>query len=284
MWNVLDFLVFVVIASSARAAKVDSMENTFNCYTDYLKRHGLLESNFQSEPFNGESILCEVVLSTTVEGVYSALRDEFSKTEELKDAASCIVENLKAAKWSDLDIKEQIYEFSDLLSDEEKHEKIRELKKLQGKISGDAIVACMAEKEFGELFDQIFHKDDQEDFVGDYCARRFAIVNNLVDVNVYNVSLNPKNLKTEDINCDVINSQHFAEAERELREHLLKDIGENAHKVDCLISKYHDNHYFNKSLAVALLGELNVSGDQKTRERNNFIAIMIKITKNLSEC
>lgn len=280
----IEFLLILIVAASARSAEVESLENTFNCYSDYLKRHGVLEQSHQSEPFNGESILCEAVLSTTVEGIYSALYDEFSKTDELKNAASCIVGNLRKSKWSDLDLKEQVYETSEQLSDDVKEEKIRELKNLQAKVSGDAIVACLAEQEFGELFDQIFEKEEQDDFVGDYCARKYAIENNLVDTKTYHVVANPHNIITNEVKCDVINQEHFKEAEAELRQHLLKDIKEDLGRVECLIKKYHDNHYFNKTLTVALLGELNITEEQKIFERRKFIESMIKITENLMEC
>lgn len=284
MWNVLDFLVIFIVFATVRGAAVDSMENTFNCYADYLKRHGLIEEDFVSEPFNGDSFLCEVVLSTTVETVYADLLERFEKNEELKEAAACIVETLQEEKWSDFDIKEQVIRTSQSFTDEEKQVKIYELKQIQEKISNDAIVSCLAEKEFGELFDQIYEKDDQEDFVGDYCARMYAIQNSLLDTNVFTVNPNPNNLNTQDIKCEAINKQHFEEAEEELRTHLLKDIGENVSKVDCLIKKYHDNHYFNKTLVIAMLGELNITDHQKSIEKSKFVQSMIKITKDLSEC
>jgi hypothetical protein len=296
MLDVFKFLViFTVFATVQGVDDVDSMETTFNCYTDsilnisycytdYLKRHGLLETSFKTQANTGESHLCEVILSTTVETVYSDLLIGFNKNDELKNAAGCIVENLRQLKWSDLEIKEQVIEISESLTDEEKYTKIKELKHLQEKISSEAILSCLAETEFGELFDEIFDKDDQEDFVGDYCGRTYAVQNNLIDINVYHVNPNPKNIKTQEINCEIINKQHFDEAEKELKQHLLKDIGENDSKADCLIRKYHENHYFNKTLAIALLGELNISADQKKVEKAKFVQSMIKITKDLSEC
>ncbi|CRL07703.1 CLUMA_CG020657, isoform A [Clunio marinus] len=284
MWNVLDFVLIVITVSTVQSASVESMENTFNCYADYLKRHGLLEPSLQFEPFNGESFLCETVLSATVEGVYSGLYDEFSKREDLKDAAMCIVNTLKELKWSDLDIKEQIYLISDGLTGEEKDMKIQELKKVQARISGNAIVSCLADKEFSELFNQIYAKDDQEDDVSDYCARKYAIESNLIDRNVYHISLNPKNISVNGIECDIINKQHFDDAEEELRQHLLRDFKEDRQKVDCLIKKYHENRYFDKTLSIALLSELDITEQQKEVERKRFIENMTVITKNLAEC
>jgi hypothetical protein len=283
MWDILNFLVIFIVCSAVQSADVETAENSFNCYADYLKHHGLLEKSFESEPFNGESYLCEVVLSTTVETVYTDLLKEFSKNEELKDAAGCIVDNMRKAKWSDLDIKERVIDISEL-DDDVKLKMIFEIKRLQEKISSESIVSCLAEKEFGGLFEEIFRKDDQEDFVGDYCARVYAVDNKLIDTNVNSIVLNPHNIKTDEVNCDVINKQHFDHAEKELKEHLLKDIGENAGKAECLIKKYHDNHYFNRTLAIEFLGELNISEEQKKEEKSKFIEIMIKITKELSDC
>lgn len=280
----LNILLVLTVAGFVQAAAVESMENTFNCYADYLKRQGLLDNNFKSEPFNGEAELCNIVLSTTTAGIYSALLEEFVKVGEFNGSAECIVETLKKAKWSDLDIKEQVFHFMKSLSDEEKEIKIRELKKLQENISSDAIISCMAEKEFGELFDQIFNKDEQEDFVGDFCARAYVVGNQLLDTNVYKIIMNPKNLITKDINCNEIMKKNFEAAEIELREHLLKDVGENSGKVDCLIDQYHRHRYFNKTLTIELLGELNISNQQKSIERENFINFMVEVTKKLSEC
>lgn len=284
MWNVLDFLVIFAIGISVHAADLDSMENTFNCYADYLKKHDLLDSKFPSDPFNGEATLCDNLLTTTVSNVYSDLNEEFSKIEELKDASGCIVENLRKAKWSDLEIKEQLFDFSDALSDEKKAEEIMKTKIHQDKISSDAIVLCLAKNEFGGLFEEAFKRDDQEDDVGDYCARSFALENKLVDTEQYEVKLNPKNIITKDVDCAVINKKYFAEAEDVLKQNLIKDSVESIENVDCLIMKYRDHNFFNRILAVAVLGETNITDDQKEFEKNNFIEVMIKITQSLKDC
>lgn len=284
MLNVMKFLVIIFIAVSVQAAEQDSMENTFNCYADYLKRHRLLEQNFQSEPFNGEAVLCDNLLTTTSEGIYIDLIDKFSQVNETKDSVGCIVENLRELKWSDLEIKERIIEFSDSLSDEEMSKNFREIKTIQGRISSDAILKCLAEKEFGELFEQIFKEDEQEDFVADYCARSFALKKKLLDTAKYQVNPNPNNVITNDVKCDEINKKYFAEAEEELKQSLLKDFGGKAEKVDCLIEKYRDLQYFDRTLTVALMGEIKISDDQKQVEKNNFVQVMIKIQKTLENC
>lgn len=286
------FVIFLVFVSSLSAndVRIDnetiSIENTYNCYADYLKRHGIIEDHFKSQPFDGEEILCEMILESTVNRVYAELYKEFSANENFKTSAGCIVTSLRNSKWSDLDIKEQIYVVSDLLTVPEKQLKILEIKQQQEKISGDAIFSCLSEKEFGELFDSIINNTtfDEDDLVGDYCARKYGVENNLIDTNEYEIDLNPKNIITTYIQCDVVNRKHFDDAENELRNHLLNDAKLKEEKVNCYMKKYHENHYFDKTLAVALLGELKLNDEQRERERKKFLATMINITRFISEC
>jgi hypothetical protein len=289
MWSftLLVLAISAVVLAEDKDSDVISMQNTFNCYADYLKRHGVLEPNYESQPFQGEAYFCEMILSTTINRVYGDLYKEFHENENFKSSAECIVTQLRDAKWSDLDIKEQIYEASDLFTQSEKEQKIREIKYLQEKISGNAILTCLSTKEFGELFESIINNstnDDDDDLVGDYCARKYGIENNLIDTQQYELDVNPRGIITTYIQCDIVNNQHFNEAELELREHLLKDVGVAEDKVDCYIQKYHDNHYFHNTLAIALLGELKISAEQRQREKEKFIAKMVNITRIISEC
>jgi hypothetical protein len=104
----ISLLLLSAVAVKSDKSETVSMANTFNCYAEYLKRHGVLEEQFESSPFEGESFLCDMILVSTVNRVYEELYHEFSVDERFKDAALCIVESLKNAKWSDLDIKEQV--------------------------------------------------------------------------------------------------------------------------------------------------------------------------------
>lgn len=161
---------------------------------------------------------------------------------------------------------------------------------MQEKISGNAILTCLSEKEFGELFNSIISNSTQEedksdeDVVGDYCARVYGIENKLINSTEYEVNVNPTDIITTYVQCDVVNEKHFEEAETELRDHLLNDVGVEESKVECYMQKYHDNHYFDKTLTIALLGELKLSDEQKRREKKKFIDTMVNITRVIAEC
>jgi uncharacterized protein YdeI (BOF family) len=288
MLNLILILIVAVMQGAFAQSNGDVMavQETFNCYTDYLKKHGFMDAEVKTEPFDGESSLCEMILATTVNRIYGDLYKEFHSDKNFRDAAACIVQHLKASKWSELDIMEQIFEASTLYGDVEKEKKIRDIKVQQDKISSNSILVCLSEREFGELFDSIIGNVTMDDLdqVGDYCARKYGVDNNLIDTNVYKINLNPSNLVTTYIQCDIVNKKHFEEAEIELRKHLLKDMGVAEDKVNCYIEKYHENHYFDKTLAIALLGELKITDEQKAREKKHFVAAMTNITRVISEC
>ena len=111
MKNLARFLLaFIPLISISNGSETISMKNTFNCYADHLKKHGVLEESFISSPFLGESFLCEMILTSTTNRVYDELYNEFSVDERFNNSAKCIVDSLKEAKWSDLDIMEQVSE------------------------------------------------------------------------------------------------------------------------------------------------------------------------------
>lgn len=285
MWNIIVFGI-ILVASSLIDAKSPKATETFNCYADFLKRHGMLDDEFQSEPYNGVAGMCAIILTRTIDDAYDMLFREFQKNIDLRDATECIVDNLRKENFSDLKLKEQVFEGSPYLSRQLKDGKIKELKKIQKQISAEAILACLAEQEFGEMFDNLYNNstEDDEDILGDYCARKYGIDNNLIDLNIYQLALNPKAINVSEVKCEIINDKHFQDAENELKSYLETQTGISKEKVKCFMEKYHDNHYFDRTLSIALLSEIEITTAQKNEERRMFIETMTNITKFISSC
>lgn len=261
------------------------METTLNCYVDHLRKINYLdmksiESNLTSDQYE----LCETVLKTARQQIYSQLYDEFAKNENLSDSAACIVENLKSSNWSDLEIQQEIYDLYQVFTKDERSERISKIRSLQHKLNNEAIIACMAEKEFGELFENIFMTEDLDDQAHRYCSYKRVYNNSIVDRSYFPTNWETKFMKINDSLCDVLNSQRFAEAEFELRQHLIRDIGENESETECLINTYAEENYFDKTLAIEILHEFGITEEQKLIEKKKFIASMSEITKNLSRC
>ena len=285
MWNLV-VIGLMLVASMLVDAKSPKATERFNCYADFLKRHGMLDDEFQSEPYNGEAGMCAIILTKTIDGAYDMLFREFQKNVDLRDAAECIVDNLRKENFSDLELKEQVYEGSPYLSRQLKDGKIKELKNIQKQISAEAILSCLAEQEFGEMFDNLYNNstEDDEDLLGDYCARKYGIDNNLIDLNIYQLELNPKAINVSEVKCEIINDKHFQDAETELKNYLESQSGISKEKVKCFMEKYHDNHYFDRTLSIALLSEIKITTQQKEAERKMFIETMTNITKVIAGC
>lgn len=281
---IIIFVIFGVV-SCVEKEEVIPMDTTLNCYIDHLKKISFMDvRSLQSNVTMDQFELCEMILETAREKIYMELYDEFSKNENLNESAICIVQNLKNSHWSDLEIQEEIYELYEVFTKDEKHEKIQALRSRQHKLSNDAIVACMAEHEFGELFDNIFNQNEADDQAHKYCQLKYVFDKKIVDSSYFPIDWDTKFMKLNESFCEILNSQRFAEAEFELKQHLIKDIGENEAEADCLINTYHSQNYFNKTLAIEILNELKVNEEQKLKERRKFIDSMIEITNSLALC
>lgn len=274
-----------LVNSSAIDDLLIPMEITLNCYVDHLKKINFLEmrsieSNLTSDQYE----LCETILKSARQKIYNSLYEEFVKNDNLKDSANCIVESLKSSNWSDLEIQEEIFDLYQVFTKDEKSDKIARIRSLQHKLSNDAIITCMAEKEFGELFERIFMAEDLDDQAHRYCSYKRVYKENIVDQSYFPQNWESKFMNINDTLCAILNSQRFAEAEFELRQHLIRDIGENEAETECLIKTYTAENYFDKTLAIEILHELDITEEQKQKEKRKFIDSMVEITNNLSRC
>lgn len=261
------------------------MDVTLNCYVDHLKKINFLEMKSLESNLTGDQYeLCEMVLKTARQKIYNSLYKEFKKNDNLKESASCILESLKSSNWSDLEIQEEIFELYQVFTKDERREKISHIRLLKHKLSNDAIISCMAENEFGELFERIFMEEDLDDQVHKFCSFKRVYEQNIVDRNYFPENWETKFMKINESICNSLNSQRFAEAEFELRQHLIRDIKENETETECLIKTYNAEHYFDKTLAIEILHELGINEEQKLKEKKKFIDSMTEITNNLARC
>lgn len=283
MKNVLNIILIFIGVTTISAAQVETVENTFNCYAEHLKGQGLLEQTFQTDPFEGDFILCEATVKAASEMQLSAIREKFIKIESVKDSVDCVIESLNNSRFIDLELLKQVFEETQLINDESKLIKLKEVSNILKKLSTESVEICLKSRELRDTFDIMLDKDDEEDLVGDFCARQHVLEKGLIDTNRYKVILNPSNIKTENIKCDEIITAEFKQLEDGIRLHegskMLK-----SEQIECIIGMYHKNDYFSKVMAVGVLGELNLSEEQKQQERETFVKSILNLTVQMSDC
>lgn len=281
--NLILIFTAVTMVSIAQAAQVESVENTFNCYAEYLKARGLLEQNFHTDPFVGNFQLCEATVTAASQMQLTTIREKFMKVESLKDSVDCVVDRLRTSMYNDFQLLKEVLEETRLLKDEEKISQLKEVTKVLKMLSTDSVQFCLRIRDFSETYDIMFDKDEEEDLVGDYCVRQHVLEKGLIDTNLYKVDLNPANITTQNIECDKIISSELKQLEGGIRLHESSKLF-GSEQIECVIRMYHKNDYFSRVMAIGVLGELNLTEDQKKLEKEKFLKKIINLSEQMPDC
>lgn len=157
-----------------------------------------------------------------------------------------------------------------------KDELNEEVKKIQDR----SIIRCKSSEDFGRIFDEFFDKNDQKTskFDGDleYCVRDYLVSRNLVSNSSFEFVLNPRNVRTELINCN--------EKVNELLDYSYKNKTIVLSKNDCEMKAYREMNFMDYMLKGNLLSQLKLTNSDKNTEKQNFINTMIEITYKIKSC
>ena len=162
----------------------------------------------------------------------------------------------------------------------QKGTKLDALKEEVKKMQDHSIIKCKSSEEFGTIFDKFFENNDlkESNYDGDveYCLRDYLVSRNLVRNSSFGFVLNPRNVRTELINCN----------------EKVKDVLDNAYKNktlvpsqnDCQMKVYRDMNFLDYILKGNLLSQLKLTNPDKNTEKQNFINTMIEITYKIKSC
>lgn len=138
---------------------------------------------------------------------------------------------------------------------------------------------------FGLVFDNVFvHKTEYgNDPMTDYCARKYVVENNLIDVNTYKVVLNHKNLDIEGINCSKV-----LETENKLVEGMMTAAFVNPSRtpseVACMKQKVVQSGFVGKLMTIGVLSNVEITDEQKQNERRRFVEFGSQLIKSVATC
>lgn len=130
--------------------------------------------------------------------------------------------------------------------------------------------------EFGEMFDDF---DCNNEEFEKYCVRKFVIDNDLIDLSIYNVTLNPTNLNVTGVKCESL-----IEIEFELG--LTRALNTNKHRLtpeqkECIGDKLRNKKFYKQMLRTMVIKELELTDEQAAIERPKFIQFMVDLTKEI---
>lgn len=278
-------LVFSII-SIIEAKSVDSSEDVKNCIAGLLKHKDLLETGFPEGAYTPAT--CDPTISKLQSDMYANTLKELTHNDETIKDAECIVEMLRHSKMSDYFLMAKNLETSTHLSNSQKEQKTKEMKKNQEDLLNSIKATCYSTRHFGEEFVNLLHKN--EDISNDpkkaYCLRKYVVDHNLIEMNNYHIKLNKQNIDISGINCGPV-MEDLTKIEKATLTNTYKteDKTRTSKKIECMVQKAMDNSFANKIWSIVVLGELKMSDKQKKDERKRYIETMLRIKKIIEkEC
>lgn len=215
-----------------------------------------------------------------------------------KEISECLRDELKQSEdYKDLLLKQQIvketYEkFPTVIrqmsegTKNTKQEAMNNIKKDLLEIVSDFEMKCDLELGFKTVFDSFIEKSvDDDEFVPyedteEYCIKKELSEKKVIDLEKYNIKLNPKKLKVDNFDCSEI--MHYLKSATIESLKLYDDQNGNKNTKNCMYQqlKSSDN-YVHQLMRVELIREANTTSYQIEEEKDIFVAKMMKISMRI---
>lgn len=292
------FFVLVFCVVPLISARSFGGRETDTCIADYLKSKGLIGNEFGStKPLNP---LCEVIVEVTKSNILASVQQEILNDKDMSKESECVMESLKNSDFGNSLLLIYVYETSDNIANEEMQKKLKLAKSQVTHATFNSFMSCQADKKFTQIFDSLLNGDDssseeETDEKEDYCIRKHIIDNNLINKNHFKLQLNPKNLDTSAIDCNVLYQKALKDAEDELVKALLEDDDSseeqdvNKMKIDpsnvtCVLESIRKGNFIDQMLHFDYIKEYDLTPVKKEELRLEFVNVMTRLAEKSSDC
>ena len=262
-----------------------STQSLINCYIRHLKALKKIESDFPELQTRNTIADCELRIKNVKTEIFKAVKTKMRKSKKTSPIADCIVDYLKTEYWAEIQMKHAIYDASSL-SQEVKKKKIGEMRQMSDHESEMAIKYCSYEDELGLLYDDFYDNegDTDDDKVTLYCTRKYVIDNGLFNIQSANLTLDPK-INVSMAVCDEIIDIFIKDTEDSLKENLKEEKPDVTNEqIDCTLQKYRDGKYTQKIIETAVVARINLSSEEKSRHKRNFIKFISLVIHEVTKC
>jgi hypothetical protein len=260
---------------------------SFECLAAYAKLKGVKDPIFEGVDYDSTNADCVMKRQSLISRVRTEIRSKINEAEILPKYSNCIYEKLTGSEsFINSIIKSASYEH--LEKTKEKSPLNETIMSMLSRIKS-SVEMCTQEDEFGTEFDKLFNSatDKNKKLMEHekYCIKKYLIKNSLIDSDIYDIDPNPHKINVTKLNCEEMIRKSNEEIYDQLGFiYLQKSNLENDEKVECAIEKFRDADYFDLMMKITALATLNITLEQKNRERENFIKIFAKISSNIAKC
>jgi hypothetical protein len=259
-------------------------DNELICFIKHSNSVGKLEADYLelnvTEPLP-DDFNCVKVVAEYVEEYYSGQRKDATKKKNISEEKfnECFLPKLKEYDAANSQMKSGIIYESKTLTDEEKLDSVLKDRNEFLAFYSKILRACDAVSNYIDAFVKKMkykaylmepHNISEEEF---YCARKYVVEKNIIDTNVYNVSLNPTNFDTTNLNCDRV--FNINDAIEELKINQINSKLPND-PMKCIMEKTTTKSLVELRIGGFVLNELNLSEEQKKVEQDNMELLLDK--------
>lgn len=268
-------IISVVLVNSCYASL------TLECLVDFLKFRNVNDDSFALAPaYAGDAEVCSNEVKVKIREFYENARGKMDANFMQKPYIECAMKDFQGELYENLLLKALAIQLKGvgwrLWKTGQKNSRIKDLEdKAQDMVDG-ALIKCRGQIEYGTFFDTFYEQKRIEQFNDefDFCMRKHLIDRNVISANSYNFKANPKNLRTEGIDC-----VHIMKTALEQMKTQVSSAGST-----CVINTFIDNGYLDLMLKIQLLTKLNITPQEKEVEKQVFIQQMINMTHSIRSC
>jgi hypothetical protein len=242
------------------------------CIENFLKAKNALDDSYQLEFefYDVTETECQENIKKYVDDFY---KYTIIPLKRPKLNTECYMDEIRKTKTEDVALKNYLYSKS-------KIRKLRNLISVMTTVNGRLdIVDMICDETYTNVIFNFFyslHNNksdwDDSDYQKVFCFRKRIIEMNLIDTNLYNLNLNPRNVDISDFDCDAAIETFNKEAENEIAEKIVgKHRAIDRKAKDCLKTTLKKFDYGFWAFKVSMIGELKVSGTILANEKKNLL-------------
>lgn len=254
---------------------------TVECVVDYLKFRNIQDDAFNSvESYSGDPGTCSDNVKAKVKEYYENARSKMESNFKQRPHADCSMKDVEGETYENLLLKAEAIELKGVglkfWKISSKNSKVEELRRKAQEVVDNAIIKCKGQSDYGAFFDTFYEQKRTEPMTDefDYCMRKHLVEKSVVNPSLYNFKVNPKNIRTDSVDCVGIMKIALEQMEASIT-----SAGSG-----CVIDAFINNGYLDLIMKIQLISKLTLNPLEKENEKRIFVDSMINMTHKIKTC
>jgi hypothetical protein len=278
-------LFFVILCSTLSLCNGNDESLTLECLKKYLKDRNINEDILSYvNPYVGSLTDCESAVKTKLASLYSDLRNKLSTSRSQRPFVDCAMRDIEEEddeSYEHIILREAAvgmisnWRFWSYFS---KSSKLEDLRNDAKRVVDKSLLKCKGHRDYGELFNNIQDKTVSWNRSGEeeYCIRNHLVAKKIVRPEFYGFHDNPRNVRTETLECSPIVSS--------IVNKIYEEFSASSKVSGCSMDVYRKNNYADHLLKAELYSKLSLSKSDRSREKQDFINAIVSISYDTQKC